>query len=86
MSKQGKLLDRLLSVPKDFTWDELTTLLGSYGYELINSKRGGSRRKFLCRETGLLINLHEPHPSKILKQYAIRDAIESLEQAGIIKR
>ncbi len=45
MSKTQKLVDRLLSVPADFTWDELVKVLASYGYtEIKKGKTGGSRR------------------------------------------
>ena len=32
MTKKDKLLERFLSIPKDFTFDELKTLLRSLGY------------------------------------------------------
>ena len=44
MTKKNKLLERFLSVPKDFTYDELKTLLRSLGYEESNlGKTSGSR-------------------------------------------
>ena len=33
MSRKDKLLKRFLSVPKDFTYAELVTLLGHFGYK-----------------------------------------------------
>lgn len=36
MTKKNKLLERFLSVPKDFTFDELKTLLQSMGFEVEN--------------------------------------------------
>ena len=33
MSKKEKLIARLLSLPKDFTYDEMKTLLGYLGFE-----------------------------------------------------
>lgn len=83
MSRQEKLLTRLLSKPKDFTWDELTKLLGSFEYEQLNGK--GSRRKFVHAATGTLIIIHEPHPQNILKAYAIKDIICKLKESGHIK-
>jgi len=42
MSKNEKLLDRLLSTPKDLTRDELIRLLAWFGYyELKKGKTGG---------------------------------------------
>ncbi len=82
MSKQEKLLKRLLSRPKDFTWNELIRLLNSYGFELL--KGNGSRRKFCHPESKLIISLHEPHPQNTIKQYAIDIVINSLKEQGIV--
>jgi hypothetical protein len=85
MSKNEKLLERLLSTPKDFTWDELVRLLTWFGYnELKKGKTGGSRRKFADAKKNVII-LHEPHPGKIVKGYAIRQVIEHLYLKGYIK-
>lgn len=78
MSKQEKLLARLKSKPKDFTWDELVAVMTACGYELKTT--GGSRRKFIHYETGATAFLHEPHPAKVLKAYQIRDILCHLEQ------
>jgi hypothetical protein len=43
-----KLKNRLLSKPKDFRWDELKTLLQSYGHREFNAgKTSGSRVRFV---------------------------------------
>ena len=48
MGSAEKLINRFLKVPKDFTWDELASVLGEYGYESLKTgKTGGSRRKFV---------------------------------------
>lgn len=39
MSKKDKLPDRLLKKPKDFTFDEMESLLSYFGYKL---KSGGA--------------------------------------------
>ncbi|MBC7826890.1 MAG: type II toxin-antitoxin system HicA family toxin [Chitinophagaceae bacterium] len=85
MSKDQKLVNRLLSTPRDFTWDELIKLLSVYGYtEAKKGKSGGSRRKFIDDKKNV-INLHKPHPSNILKTYAIKDVIAHLKEKGHIK-
>jgi hypothetical protein len=85
MSKSEKLLQRLLSVPKDFTWAELVTLLAYFGFEeLKKGKTGGSRRKFVDIQKRVII-LHKPHPGNIVKEYAIRQVIEYLIEKGYIK-
>ena len=85
MSRQEKLAIRLLSVPKDFTWDELCKTLAFFGYEeLTGGKTGGSRRRFVDTQHGI-ITLHKPHPSNIVKSYAIREVITHLKEKGHIK-
>lgn len=85
MAKIEKLIERLLSKPNDFTWEELTKVLGHYGYcELKKGKTGGSRRKFVD-ETNNIISLHKPHPKNILKRYMINDVIDHLKEKGKLK-
>lgn len=85
MSKKDKLVERFLSVPSDFTWNELIKLLSQYGYKEFNKgKTAGSRRKF-ADENNNIILLHEPHPAKIVKKYAIRQILENLKEKGKIK-
>jgi len=85
MSRQEKLTSRLLSVPKDFTWDELIRVLTQFGYiEVKGGKTGGSRRRFIDDDKNV-ITLHKPHPSNILKSYAIREVIVHLKSKGYLK-
>jgi len=82
MAKKEKLLQRLLSIPRDFTWEELVTLLYYFDFqEEGKGKKGGSRRKFVDAH-GNVINLHKPHPRNILKEYAIKQVIERLRELG----
>jgi len=84
MSKSSKLINRFLTKPKDFTWDELVTVLASYGYaEIKTGKTGGSRRKFADDNKNVL-SLHKPHPSNIVKGYVIVQLIEVLQERGQI--
>lgn len=85
MSKTEKLLQRLLSVPRDFTWEELTKLLWLFGFvELKKGKTGGSRRKFADEKKNVII-LHKPHPGNIVKEYAIKQIITQLKEKGYIQ-
>lgn len=80
MRKADKLLERLYSKPKDFTWEEMKKVLRHYGYEEIdNGKTGGSRRKFVS-EDGTVISLYEPHPRNILKSYQLDIVIAHLKR------
>jgi hypothetical protein len=85
MSRTEKLIQRLLAIPKDLTWEELVKILIQFGFlELKKGKTGGSRRKF-ADEKKNIINLHKPHPGNIVKQYAIRQVIIQLKEKGYIK-
>lgn len=85
MAKIDKLIEKLLSGPKDFTWEELIKILAHFGYtELKKGKTGGSRRKFADQNKNV-ISLHKPHPGNILKHYQIADVIASLKEKGIIQ-
>ncbi|MBV5330353.1 MAG: type II toxin-antitoxin system HicA family toxin [Chlorobium sp.] len=85
MSKDHKLIVRLLSRPKDFTYNELCRVLNSLGYEESQSgKTSGSRVAFIDKSTNHIIRLHKPHPSNELKQYQIELVIEELKSRGLI--
>ena len=81
MSKKDKLIDRLLKKPKDFTFNEMESLLSYLGYEL---KQGGtgSGVKFIKDGSNEVINFHKPHPSGILKRYVLDQVIEKLRKDG----
>ena len=84
MSKNVKLLKRLLSRPKDFTFEELKKLLASFGYSEINlGKTSGSAVKFI-NEKQHIIRLHKPHPSPILKTYLVNMVISELKKEGLL--
>ena len=81
MSKKDKLIERLLKKPKDFTYDEMESLLSYLGYQL---KQGGtgSGVKFIKDGSNEVINFHKPHPSGILKRYVLDQVIEKLRKDG----
>ena len=59
MGKREKLLQRLLSMPKDFTFEEMQSLLEALGYQRNNKgKTSGSRVMFI--KDGSIIMLHKP--------------------------
>lgn len=83
MGKKDKLIDKLLKKPKNFTFDEMASLLSYFGYEL---KRGGtgSGVKFTKEGSNEVINFHKPHPSGILKRYVLDQVIEKLRKDGLL--
>jgi len=85
MGRKEKLIKKLLRRPKDFTYDELVSLLGYFKYfELKTGKTGGSRRAFIQQETKHVIRLHKPHPKNILKRYQIDEVIDELTKNGLL--
>ncbi len=83
MSKKEKLIRRLKSRPKDFTFEEMQTLLEMLGYTMDNKgKTSGSRVKF-TKNSDIVI-LHKPHPGNIIPEYQIRQIIEKLGKVGLI--
>jgi len=84
MTKQEKLIDRLLERPKDFTWNELLKLLGKLGYKEIRiGKTGGSRVRFIHYRYPPIV-LHKPHPNPTLKRYQLDGVISQLKQEELI--
>ena len=69
MGTKEKLVNRLKSQPKDFTFEEAERLLTLFWYVKT------SKRKIL---------LHKPHPGNSLKTYALKDIIETLIRNGNI--
>ena len=84
MGQKEKLINRLKSKPKDFTFEELETLLKYLNY--IRSDKGktsGSRVMFISNEHPPIM-MHKPHPRKELLEYQIKQVIEILKQEGLI--
>ncbi len=84
MTRKEKLVNRFLSKPKNFTWEELKRLLAGFDFqEEKTGKTSGSRTRFV-NLSGVIISLHKPHPHNILKMYQIEQVIEILEQEGLL--
>lgn len=83
MSKKDKLINRLLMKPKDFTFDEMESLLAYFGYKL-KQGRTGSGVKFMKEEGSEVINFHKPHPNGALKRYVLEQVIEKLRKDGLL--
>ncbi len=83
MSKKEKLIARLLSLPKDFTYDEMRTLLTFLGFEeRSKGKTSGSRVEYAKESYTIL--LHKPHPNNQLKMYQIRQIVNELKTLKLI--
>ena len=83
MSKKEKLITRLLSLPKDFTYNEMRTLLCFLGFEeRSKGKTSGSRVEFIKGNDTIL--LHKPHQNNQLKPYQVKQIVETLKTIKLI--
>ncbi|MEF9896021.1 MAG: type II toxin-antitoxin system HicA family toxin, partial [Clostridia bacterium] len=79
-----KLIQRLKSKPKDFTFADAELLLGYFTYSRSNKgKTSGSRIMFVSDNYPPIL-LHKPHPRKELLAYQVKQLLEVLEQEGLL--
>ena len=84
MSKKEKLLKRFLERPRNFTIDELETLLRIFGFARSEGGRtSGSRVRFI-HPLHPPISLHRPHPGNTLKRYQMEQVDTYLRAEGFI--
>ncbi|MGW8114055.1 type II toxin-antitoxin system HicA family toxin [Caproicibacterium sp. NSD3] len=85
MSKKEKLIKRILTFPTDFTYDELRALLISLEFEEdTKGKTSGSAVSFKHKSSGVMIYIHKPHPTSILKLYQVKAVVNKLKENGDI--
>ncbi len=83
MSTLEKLKKRVKSIPSDFTYAEMKTLLEALNYEeATKGKTSGSRVRFFRHSDKKIIDIHKPHPQKELRTYALKQIVKKLEEAG----
>ncbi len=83
MGKKEKLIKRLKSRPKDFTFEEAESLLGYLDYFRFDKGKTSGSRVIFKSDMHAPIMLHKPHPRKELLEYQIKHLIEILEQEGL---
>lgn len=84
MGQKEKLIKRLKSKPKDFTFEEAETLLNYYDYIRSDKGRTSGSRVIFSNKNKALILLHKPHPRKELLAYQVKQLIEVLSQEGLL--
>lgn len=85
VSQKEKLEQKLLSHPRDFTFEDASRLVGYYGYSLSDKGRtSGSRVAFMSPDHPPII-LHKPHPRKELLPYQVNQLVEMLRSEGFLK-
>lgn len=80
MSKLEKEIKRLQSKPKDFTYDEAKKLLNKLGYFEDNKGKTSGSKVMFEKRNNKKIEIHKPHPSKVLKPYQINIILKCLEE------
>ena len=85
MGTKEKLRERFQKLPSDFTFEEMKRLLEGYGYERSNKGRTSGSRIIFKNGNKRPIMLHKPHPGNIVKAYAMKQVLDELREAGLIK-
>jgi len=87
MSTKEKLSERFKKLPKDFTYNELKSLLGALGFILSNKgKTSGSRVRFHNSELKIIIDIHKPHTSGApIREAVLNDIYKKLINNKLIK-
>ena len=84
MSKKEKLIEKLKSKPKNFSYTEAKKIFEYFSFqEFCKGKTSGSRMSFI-NEKKHIFCLHKPHPKNELKSYQINEIISFLEERGLI--
>ena len=85
MGQKEKLIEKLKSKPRSFTFDDAETLLAFFTYHRNNKgKTSGSRVMFTSEYYKTKILLHKPHRRKELLEYQVKQLIEIMKQEGLI--
>ena len=85
LRRKEKLIAKLKSNSRSFTFDEAEALLGYFSYHRSNKgKTSGSRIMFIRDEHKVKISMHKPHPRKVLKDYQVKQLLNQLEQEGLL--
>ena len=83
MSTKEKLIERFVSLPRDFTFDEIVRLFVSFGFEQSNKGHSsGSRVAFVRGDE--VFSMHKPHPGNIVKRGTLKFLKDYLEQKHLI--
>lgn len=83
-NKQRKTLRAIFSdpTPVDLRWDAVVSLIEALGGTVKSS--GGSPHSFVLSDIRAVF--HRPHPTGIMRRYAVRDLREFLSRAGVNPR
>ena len=82
MSTKEKLIERFKKLPKDFTFDELVSLMTYLGFTITNKgATSGSRVGFV--KGSLLVKMYKPHPQNIVGYKTLKEIHALLKKEKI---
>ena len=84
MGQKEKLIARLLSHPKDFTFSAIETVLRFVTKKRHEKGRTSGSRVMFINDKYASIMLHKPHQRKELLDYQVKQVIDVLKQEGLI--
>ncbi|MCM1337669.1 MAG: type II toxin-antitoxin system HicA family toxin [Candidatus Amulumruptor caecigallinarius] len=85
MSTKDKLIERLLSQPKDFKYAEVVRIFKIFGFtEYSKGSTSGSRVQFYRNDNQSYI-MHKPHPSTIIKEKALEQLVKYIREQKLIE-
>ena len=71
------------TVPADFTYKEMVTVLRAFGFRESNKgKTSGSRVKFAKEDFEII--LHKPHPGNEIKRSYVKEIVKQLKKEGLL--
>ena len=85
MGIEEKMIARIKSSPADYTYTEAKALAKRFGYlEKNKGSTSGSRVLFYRESDNKKILLHKPHPSDVMKTYAVKQLLNQFKENGDI--
>ncbi len=87
MGTKEKLIERFLTLPRDFTYEEVKRLFGIFGYvEKTKGSTSGSRVEFVSADGLSSYIMHKPHPSNIIKGYVMKQMLSFIREQCLIEK
>ncbi len=84
MSQKDKLIAKLKTKSRNFTFDDAESLLKYFDYVRSDKGKTSGSRVVFKSDKRAPIMLHKPHPRKELLEYQIKQLIDILEQERLI--
>ncbi len=84
MSTKDKLIQRFLTLPKDFTYEEVVRLFAIFGFEEFSKGNTSGSRVQFYRNEGQSYIMHKPHPSSIIKPTALKQLAAYIKEQKLI--